>query len=334
MGAKGFFLSSFNAEHNGCTGVAKATARQVAEMSTAISLVQGDPTISGKQIARQVKAQNGVDIGNRMSYRVRDSIKSSKMGTYEESCQRLPSLLRLFEEVNPGTHTAVELDGDCRFRRAFLSNPDAARHQNKAQRILGFDGSFMKTLNQKNTMLILVGRDGNNKNIVMAVALVPSEDTANCQWFVLNCLMAGIETIGIPFFMDRGKAGIAAATTFGLQLHFCTRHIAGNMTKKFKALFTPDLQKRLYKIQQSKSAEEFESRLLAFGINNSEMEAYVRNIVPANWALYPYVDTIKLYKWRTTNFVESENGRALPARELFPSEFFSHFMESFMATKY
>ncbi|KAE9272125.1 hypothetical protein PF008_g30180 [Phytophthora fragariae] len=168
----------------------------------------------------------------------------------------------------------------------------------------------------------------------MAVALVPSEDTVNCQWFVLNCLKAGIETIGIPFFMDRGKAGIAAATTFGLQLHFCTRHIAGNMTKKFKALFTPDLQKRLYKIQKSTSAEEFESRLLAFGINNSEMEAYVRNIVPANWALYPYVDTIKLYKWRTTNFVESENGRALPARKLFPSEFFSHFMESFMATKY
>jgi hypothetical protein len=32
----------------------------------------------------------------------------------------------------------------------------------------------------------------------------------------------------------------------------------------------------------------------------------------------------------TTSFVDSENGRALPARELQPSAFFMHYMESFM----
>ncbi|KAK1937192.1 hypothetical protein P3T76_009970 [Phytophthora citrophthora] len=64
------------------------------------------------------------------------------------------------------------------------------------------------------------------------------------------------------------------------------------------------------------------------------MEAYVRSIVPENWALYPYVNKVKLYKWRTTNFVESVNGQALPARELFPAEFFAHYMETFMETKY
>ncbi|ETP39800.1 hypothetical protein F442_12766 [Phytophthora nicotianae P10297] len=64
------------------------------------------------------------------------------------------------------------------------------------------------------------------------------------------------------------------------------------------------------------------------------MESYVRNISPANWVLYRHVDINKPYKWRTTNSVESENGRALLARELNPSEFFTHYMELFTKTKY
>ncbi|OWZ05273.1 hypothetical protein PHMEG_00022665 [Phytophthora megakarya] len=59
-------------------------------------------------------------------------------------------------------------------------------------------------------MLILVGRDGNNENILLAVSVVPSEDTANCQWFMLNCMKAGIQMSGTPVFMDRGKVGCRA----------------------------------------------------------------------------------------------------------------------------
>ncbi|KAE8901105.1 hypothetical protein PF005_g29806 [Phytophthora fragariae] len=98
----------------------------------------------------------------------------------------------------------------------------------------------MKTVGQKNTMLILVGRDGNNNNIVMTVGLVPFENTSDCQWFLLHCMKAGIEMTDVPFFMDRGKAGIAAGSTLGLQLHFCTRHISGNVKRNFKGRLTAD----------------------------------------------------------------------------------------------
>ncbi|KAE8992375.1 hypothetical protein PR001_g20960 [Phytophthora rubi] len=109
-------------------------------------------------------------------------------------------------------------------------------------------------------MLILVGRVGNNKNVVMAVGLVPSENTADCQWFLLPCMKAGIEMTDVPFFMDRGKAGIAAGSTLGLQLHFCTRHIIDNVKKNFKGRLTADLEKKLYQIQRSKCVKSTMTR--------------------------------------------------------------------------
>jgi hypothetical protein len=71
----------------------------------------------------------------------------------------------------------------------------------------------MKTVRKQNTMLILDGRDGNKENIIMAVALVPSENTADCQWFVLHCMKAGVEMADIPF------SWIGARLTLSRDLH-------------------------------------------------------------------------------------------------------------------
>ncbi|RLN84990.1 hypothetical protein BBJ28_00003092 [Nothophytophthora sp. Chile5] len=112
------------------------------------------------------------------------------------------------------------MDVGQRFQRAFLSNPMAIDMQSMLQRVLGMDGAFMKTPKNGNTMVILMGRNGNNENVVLAVALCPSEDENNFLWFLRNCERAGIVLVDIPLFMDRGKGGIAAGTMMGLHLRF------------------------------------------------------------------------------------------------------------------
>ncbi|OWZ19889.1 Mutatorlike Transposase [Phytophthora megakarya] len=289
---QGFFLSSFNAKHNGCTGLPRPTAKQLSSMTSAVACVQSNPSVQGKQLIKQLKTLNGVTMGNRMSYRVRDKIKELVSGNYQESCQRLESTLQLFCELNPGTHMAFEVDSKQHFRRAFLSNPSTAIIHQNSQRVL---------------------------------------DTSECQWFLLNCMRAGIQMSKTPVFMDRGKSGIAAGATFGLQLHFCTQHIADDLRKKFKGRFTPELDEELNHIQSSETKELFDSQLQAFGRKNADMESYIRSIDPANWALYPHIETVALYGWNTTNFVESD---ALAARERHPTGFFMHYMETFMETKF
>ena len=48
---------------------------------------------------------------------------------------------------------------------------------------------------------------------------------------------------------------------------------------------------------------------------------YVMDTEPEKWALYASIGVKKLYGCRTTNFVESENGAAIPMRYMYPYDF-------------
>ena len=77
--------------------------------------------------------------------------------------------------MNPLSLSKWEQDGDGKFTRAFRSHPFVARHQHHGQVVVGIDGAFMKHQVYKEQMVILVGRDGQNYNITLAVALCESE---------------------------------------------------------------------------------------------------------------------------------------------------------------
>ncbi|KAF4136133.1 SWIM zinc finger domain-containing protein [Phytophthora infestans] len=65
-----------------------------------------------------------------------------------------------------------------------------------------------------------------------------------------------------------------------------------------------------------------------------DIAKYVSEIEPDRWALHQNVLSKKLYGWRTTNFVESENAKALHARGRNPTLFSQYCMEKWMLTKF
>ena len=50
---------------------------------------------------------------------------------------------------------------------------------------------------------------------------------------------------------------------------------------------------------------------------------YVMDTEPEKRALYASIGVKILYGWRFTNFVESENGSAIPIRYMYPYDFFA-----------
>ncbi|DBA02291.1 TPA: hypothetical protein N0F65_006166 [Lagenidium giganteum] len=70
--------------------------------------------------------------------------------------------------------------------------------------------------------------------------------------------------------------------------------------------------------------------LSIIGITHPAVEDYLRRINPNEWVMLPVDNQVKLYGWRSPNFVESENGAAVPARFLFPFDMFTHYMEKFI----
>ncbi|OQR97380.1 hypothetical protein ACHHYP_20579 [Achlya hypogyna] len=157
--------------------------------------------------------------------------------------------------------------------------------------VVGIDGARMKSRDFPGTMLVLVGRNGDNRNVVLAVALVPSETAEAYDWFLSSCQKNDVQLDGTPILCDRGTAILASRTAFF-------------------------------------------STLARLGQSLPSAAAYDNKIDPTTWAIYPHIHTTPLYGWRTTNFVESTNSEALPARDMDPFHFLLHYMEDMMTTAY
>ncbi|EGZ10440.1 hypothetical protein PHYSODRAFT_287043 [Phytophthora sojae] len=88
-----------------------------------------------------------------------------------------------------------------------------------------------------------------------------------------------------------------------------------------------DMAKVLYGLQAASSPEEYK-------LTHPNTADYIEGIDPSKWVLYPALRTNRLYGWRTTNFVESQNAAALAPRLLLPFGFFSFFMKQIMDSEY
>ena len=100
----------------------------------------------------------------------------------------------------------------------------------------GLDAAHMKHRKYNGQLVLFTARDGNNKNLVLAAALVPTEDTEQYLW-VLQQIKQGA---GVADVLDQAKSvvisdrdkGIAAAVTAELPAAHqskCFKHILGNL---------------------------------------------------------------------------------------------------------
>lgn len=340
-----FYVSSFNPAHDGCSGVAIPTAKQVTLMATASAACHSDSALTGPSLQSKIQTLEGVNVSLRKLYRAREVLLQDTASDYLKGCQQVRSLLTAFVTSNPGSVEDVQLSTESSFTRAFLSHPDADLISKSSQRVLGVDGAFLKHKGVDNIMLVMVGRDGNFENNILAVAICPSEDTDNCVWFFNQCLRAGIPVREWPVFSDRGNGLIAAASRLGISLHFCTVHILRNLKSKFKGLVTKTVENLVWEMQAASSEEAFNSSMgILSSLQNSaavqaearedSMALYLSDIEAAKWTLYPHTYTTQLYGWRSTNFVESENAAAVSTRAKNPCQFFQYFIEKWATTKF
>lgn len=88
--------------------------------------------------------------------------------------------------------------------------------------------------------------------------------------------------------------------------------------------------------QAATSKADYDRTLNMLESINTRAGQYLKAINPEQWALYPHRCTTPLYGWRTTNFVESEQARALrlKPRKMLPFEFFRAYSKILMSECY
>jgi hypothetical protein len=133
-----------------------------------------------------------------------------------------------------------------------------------------------------------------------------------------------LDNEGHTVISDRDK-GIPAALqqkTNKASLRACTQHIIGNAKAQAGSKNSDWHPNQVYEIQQCKTEAEADAKLKLLGKKSPVVEAYLRNIDPALWLLWPVITTRalrangqqKATDLRTSNYVESTNSVLLGAR--------------------
>nr|CCA25058.1 conserved hypothetical protein [Albugo laibachii Nc14] len=160
-------------------------------------------------------------------YRTKDTPTTEIFFEDPTKIQLLPSLLSEFQRLNASTLIDFQRDERGQFSRALVVLDP--KWFSDGPGLFGVDAAHMKHRKYNGIQIVLVGRDGNLRNTVAAVALVPLEDNDNYAWFFGHIMWHGFSLELSRVFSDRNVGLVSAADNLKIFIMFCIRHIIGNM---------------------------------------------------------------------------------------------------------
>ncbi|RLN90223.1 hypothetical protein BBJ28_00026373, partial [Nothophytophthora sp. Chile5] len=276
----------------------------------------------------------GVTCSNSMMYRAKQRIQAEIFSEDPMTIGLLPDLLLKFQELNPGTFTELQRYDSGHFRRAILIlSPDWF---SASMNLYGVDAAHMKHRKYNGVQIVMVGRDGNLNNRVAAIALAPIEDHDNYSWFFGRIMSHGFPLATVPVFSDRHKGIVSATTELGIFNMFCVRHIIGNMRSDKSVRLAVSQEKFVWAANAATTVTDFNLNMQKLAEVNSAAKCYLDQIPVKQWTLFPHFFTARLYGWRTTNFVESEQARSLKLkpRLMLPYEYFKAYATIIMSESF
>ncbi|CAI5993235.1 unnamed protein product [Closterium sp. NIES-64] len=173
------------------------------------------------------------------AWRLREYILKERYGDWKESFRQVPWLLTRFTVIDP--EVQVRLDTLDRCFHRFYVRPSAARHAlNYCRPVVALDGTHLISA-QKAVLLIAVTIDGNQEILLLAWALVESENKDAWTWF-LKLFLEGFPEWArrddASIISDRDKGLVPAAREVmpsHIPHYFCAWHLEQNLKRFGKA---------------------------------------------------------------------------------------------------
>lgn len=338
-----WYVSSFNLQHApDCDSMAKPTQRQIlesasfrralqqpAESSASSDNAAAATSSSGRsgKTARELLAAVAGRANLRTIYRAKETIKRALRDELGASYRKIPSLLHVFQELNPGSFACYETDGPSAadsastdsnasdgqgttgaFRRAFVAAGVFLGAAGVNQQIYGLDcvRSSNAEAEYEGTQLFLLGKDGNRRNLVLAVACCDAPSRDNYRWFLQCVARAGVDLHYCPILcaMDPELLGLEAE--MGLTLRYCTRFIIENELAQLNGFNRQHHHALVWGLQGSESPEEFANRLDWIATSCGPGVAnFLRQLPLERWVVAGNIGKVSLYGWRSRNFYEN-----------------------------
>lgn len=193
-----WYFQDAKLEHRQCCDSTRSVGSKVLGQLIAFqaAIVEGH-SVSRKRVISNVLNVHGINLQSKSKksviYKTIRRCMDEADSKWESEFQLLPGFLEAFKRVNPKSRVCCQVDTKNLFYRAFLSIGTMVAQQSALLPVLSVDGCHMKTTRYNGVALTLVGRDGNGKNVPLAIAFVHKETIDNFNWFFANCVSGGID---------------------------------------------------------------------------------------------------------------------------------------------
>ncbi|KAK1947082.1 hypothetical protein P3T76_001092 [Phytophthora citrophthora] len=304
-----WYVSSADLTHSPeCTSTAKPTQRQLVESPIFQQALAASPNGTATQLLQQLKGRTNL----RTIYRAKQIMKQELLSQIGNSFRKIPSLLQSFTELNPGSLTKYEV-GDLQsrtpgaFSRAFLSCYAFTQSTSFNQQIYGFEvvPCNNNEANYQGVQLFLLGKDGNMRNVTIAVACCDAPSSENYRWFFRCVEESGVNLRYCPVLCAIDSELLAVEHELGLTLRYCTRYIIEHELAQIRT-FNRHHHTLLWGLQGATTEMEYNNRLEWIGTTcGPAVENYIRQFPMERWVVAGNIDKVAMYGWRSRTFYET-----------------------------
>lgn len=333
--SKNWKISAMNLKHSeNCTGQAKPTARQLAEMRFFRQAIVTHSKSNGKLLTDSflLNSEPGIKIPRGMAYRAQRLVIATSTDDLTESYKFIPSLMESFAKKNPGSTVGYEKDEHGHFVRAFIMPNASSMTLLCMQQVFGIHVINYDNVSYNGCMVLLVGRDGNLKSQALAFALMPNAEVEHMKWFLTMAKAGGVRFEGCPVFCAHSQNGLLRALAHearNAKIMFCVRSLIEEIDRDKNILPLGGLEDLIWEMQVQDTEEGFLKILTQLESLNAAAGAFLRSVHPKNWAYY-LNRSIRLYKWSTTNVDEAIVGSDIMLSDEAPFDLMYSFLAFMM----
>lgn len=212
-----------------------------------------------------------------------------------------------------------------RFERVFISLANCIDISfGVGLKFAAVDAAFSKHSVYRDGFLhLLTTRDGNNKLLILAVAICETESASTYEWFAANCKAAGIGRYlnkDAVIFSDRQKGIEAFHDAFRAFVGRCFMHIVRNCRAHIRGSGETFEDEVAWLLQKAKTEAEYNVHLTTLRAQSPMAAEYFDNIAhPEQVFQYLFNQrNVPTHGHKTSNIVESTNGVFVTARHYTP----------------
>ncbi|CAA7044351.1 unnamed protein product [Microthlaspi erraticum] len=250
-----------------------------------------NPHITKQEMAAEIKREYNLVVSDDQCGKAKSKLMRERKASHEAHFARVWDYQAEIFQTNPHTKFEIEtipgptIGSKARFYRCYVCFSSQRESWKQTCRpIIGLDGAFLKW-DIKGHLLAAVGRDGDNRIVPIAWAVVEVENDDNWDWFIKQ--LSGSLDLGdgrkVSIISDKHKSLVKAVKNVLPQAEHrqCARHIMENWKKDSH---DRKLQELFWKIARSYTMGEFTDNMEALARYNPYAFATLQDTNPKSWS--------------------------------------------------